>query len=86
MASLLFLLFLLFGQLLAPNRRVFDTGSTSPRSVGEVAVIRDTISHYSPVLIALLSNQFLAPASGKKERIAAGKILIAANPPMLPVD
>jgi hypothetical protein len=38
------------------------------------------------VLIALLSNQFLAPASGKKERIAAGKILIAANPPMLPVD
>ena len=33
-----------------------DTGSTTPRSVGEVALIWDTISHYSPVLIA--GNQF----------------------------
>src|SRR6516225_5638905 len=32
-----------------------DTGSTSPRSVGEVALIWDTISHYSPVLIAPLA-------------------------------
>src|SRR5262245_64052281 len=38
-----------------------DTGSTSPRSVGEVALIWDTISHYSPVLIAPLAN-FIAPA------------------------
>src|SRR6516225_3445633 len=37
-----------------PNRH--DTGSTSPRSVGEVALIWDTISHYSPVLIAPLAN------------------------------
>jgi hypothetical protein len=35
----------------------YDTGSTSPRSVGEVALIWDTISHYSPVLIAPLSIQ-----------------------------
>src|SRR5215472_15848969 len=32
-----------------------DTGSTSPRSVGEVALIWDTISHYSRVLIAPLA-------------------------------
>src|SRR6516164_4842036 len=32
-----------------------DTGSTSARSVGEVALIWDTISHYSPVLIAPLA-------------------------------
>src|SRR6516164_9874782 len=32
-----------------------DTGSTSPRSVGEVALIGDTISHYSRVLIAPLA-------------------------------
>src|SRR6266545_3493402 len=33
-----------------------DTGSTTARSVDEVALIRDTISHYAPVLIAPLSN------------------------------
>src|SRR5262249_23901345 len=32
-----------------------DTGSTSPRSVGEAALIGDTISHYSRVLIAPLA-------------------------------
>src|SRR5215467_8800113 len=32
-----------------------DTGSTSPRSVGEVALIGDTISHYSRVSIAPLA-------------------------------
>src|SRR6266478_6466484 len=37
----------------APNRH--DTGSTTARSVDEVALIRDTISHYAPVLIASLS-------------------------------
>src|ERR1700730_13242294 len=52
----------------APNRH--DTGSTSPRSVGEVALIRHTISHYSPVLIASCQINFLARASRKKERIA----------------
>src|SRR2546422_978194 len=35
---------------------VHDTGSTTARSVDEVALIRDTISHYAPVLIAPLSN------------------------------
>src|SRR5215471_4370614 len=39
-----------------------DTGSTSPRSVGEVTLIWDTISHYSPVLIAPLAINFIAPA------------------------
>ena len=40
-----------------PNRH--DTGSTSPRSVGEVALIWDTISHYLPVLIAPLATNFI---------------------------
>jgi hypothetical protein len=40
-----------------PNRH--DTGSTSPRSVGEVAPIWNTISHYSPVLIAPLAINFI---------------------------
>jgi hypothetical protein len=34
-----------------------DTGSTTARSVDEVALIRDNISHYAPVLIAPLSIQ-----------------------------
>jgi hypothetical protein len=33
-----------------------DTGSTTALSVDEVALIRDTISHYAPVLIAPLSK------------------------------
>jgi hypothetical protein len=37
--------------------------------VGEVALIRHTISHYSPVLIALLSNQF--PRAGVKKKKSA---------------
>src|SRR6516164_2286961 len=49
-----------------PNRH--DTGSTSPRSVGEVALIWDTISHYSPVLIAPLAN-FIAPARPEKNKL-----------------
>jgi hypothetical protein len=48
-----------------PNRH--DTGSTSPRSVGEVALIWDTISHYSPVLIAPLAINFIAPARPEKK-------------------
>ncbi len=36
-----------------PNRH--DTGSTTARSVDEVELIRDSISHYAPVLIAPLS-------------------------------
>src|SRR5437773_12554849 len=39
----------------APNRH--DIGSTTARSVDELALIRDTISHYAPVLIAPLSIQ-----------------------------
>jgi hypothetical protein len=34
----------------------------------EVAIIRDTISHYSPVLIATLSNQF--PRAGVQKKRA----------------
>src|SRR6516162_4999941 len=52
-------------QLRIPNWH--DTGSTGPRSVGEVALIWDTISHYSPVLIAPLAN-FIAPARRKKNK------------------
>jgi len=37
----------------APNGH--DTGSTTARSADEVALIRDTISYYAPVLIAPLS-------------------------------
>jgi hypothetical protein len=48
-----------------PNRH--DTGSTSPRSVGEVALISDTVSHYSPVLIAPLAINFIAPAHPEKK-------------------
>jgi hypothetical protein len=44
-----------------------DAGSTSPRSVGEVALIWDTISHYSPVLIAPLAINFIASARPEKK-------------------
>src|SRR4030081_1464094 len=37
-----------------PNRH--DTGSTMARSVDEVALIRDTVSHGAPVLIAQNSS------------------------------
>src|SRR6185312_4861471 len=37
----------------APNPH--DTGLTTARSVDEVVLIGDTISHYAPVLIATLS-------------------------------
>src|SRR6266513_6453541 len=57
----------------APNRR--DTGSTSPRSVGEVALIRHTISHYSPVLIAPLSNQL--PRAGVQKKKSAWRLVVA---------
>jgi hypothetical protein len=39
----------------APNRH--DTGSISVRSVDEVALVRGTISHYAPVLIAQNSSR-----------------------------
>src|SRR5262249_31705359 len=52
-----------------PNRH--DTGSTSPRSVGEVTLIWDTISHYSPVLIAPLAINFIAPAHPEARMLAA---------------
>src|ERR1700730_8069362 len=61
-----------------PNRA--DTGPTRPRSVGEVALIRDTISHCSPVLITSYQINFFAPASRKKERIAGeGRAALAFN-------
>src|SRR5215831_13836451 len=49
-----------------------DTGSTSPRSGSEVALIWDTISHYSPVLIAPLAIDFnsgLVGVSHAKEEL-----------------
>src|SRR6266516_3404492 len=51
----------------APNRH--DTGSTTARSVDEVALIRDTISHYAPVLIAPLSIQIRRAGVQKKSAI-----------------
>src|SRR5439155_5588166 len=48
----------------APNRH--DTRSTTARSVDEVALIRDTISHYAPVLIAPLSIQIRRAGVQKK--------------------
>jgi hypothetical protein len=56
-----------------------DTGSTSPQSVGEVALIWDTISHYSPVLIAPLAIFHRAGASRKKS--VSGYIL-GTEPPL----
>jgi hypothetical protein len=53
-----------------PNRH--DTGSTSPRSVSEIALIWDTISHYSPVLIAPLAINFIAPARPEKKSASSG--------------
>src|SRR5213594_4739810 len=48
----------------APNRH--DTGSTTARSVDELALIRDTIRHYAPVLIAPLSIQIRRAGVQKK--------------------
>src|SRR5213078_2521002 len=48
----------------APNRH--DIGSTTARSVDELALIRDTISHYAPVLIAPLSIQIRRAGVQKK--------------------
>src|SRR6266540_3653608 len=50
----------------APNRH--DTGSTTARSVDEVALIRDTISHYAPVLIAHLAGLDPLIFSGRRGR------------------
>jgi hypothetical protein len=41
-------------------------GSTTARSVDEVALIRDTISHYAPMLIAPLSIQIRGTGVQKK--------------------
>jgi hypothetical protein len=46
----------------APNRH--DTGSTTARSVDEVALIRDTVSHYAPVVDR---TKFVAPASRRAQ-------------------
>src|SRR5262245_21506961 len=43
-----------------------DTGSTTARSVDEVALIRDTISYYAPVLIAPLSIRIRRAGIQKK--------------------
>src|SRR6266446_10285976 len=49
----------------APNRH--DIGSTTARSVDEVALIRDTVSHYAPVLIAQNSSRPASVAGHLKE-------------------
>ena len=57
----------------APNWH--DSGSTTARSVDEVALIQDTLSYYAPVLIAPLSNSsrpacrdfFLGPRKGRED-------------------
>ena len=46
-----------------------DAGSTTARSVDEIALIRDTINHYGPVFIASLSIHFVAPASRKNSAV-----------------
>src|SRR5438093_4003956 len=43
-----------------------DTGSTTARSVDELALIRDTIRHYAPALIAPLSIQIRRAGVQKK--------------------
>ena len=48
----------------APNRH--DTGSTTARSVDEIALIRDTMNHYGPVFIASLSIQIRRTGVQKK--------------------
>ena len=48
-----------------------DTGSTTARSVDEIALIRDTISHCAPVLIAPLSIPIRHAGVQKKSAIAA---------------
>src|SRR6266436_713391 len=67
-----------------------DTGSTTARSVDELALIRDTIRHYAPVLIAPLSIQirragvqkkFVGPHLGLSDRgarLARAGVLVAA--------
>jgi hypothetical protein len=48
------------------DRQLSLTGSTTARSVDEVAPIRDTISQYTPVLIGTFVNpKFVAPAGRK---------------------
>src|SRR3954463_16056826 len=55
----------------APSRH--DTGSTTARSVDEIALIRDTINHYGPVFIASLSIQICRAGVQKKFGGRAGR-------------
>src|SRR5262249_16108182 len=57
-----------------------DTGSTSPRSVGEVALIWDTISHYSSVLIAPLAMISSRRHVQKKMKLALGRAMRVQRP------
>jgi hypothetical protein len=45
-----------------------DTGSTSPRSVGEVALIWDTIKSLFACVDRTFGNHFIAPARPEKNR------------------
>ena len=59
------------GSLRTQNRH--ETGSTTARSVDEIALIRDTINHYGPVFIASLSIQIRRAGVQKKFGGRAGR-------------
>ena len=61
-----------------PNRH--DTGSTTARSVDEIALIRDTINHYGPVFIASLSIQIRRAGVQKKFQARVRRV----RPPAVP--
>ena len=59
-------------QTLARQNR-HETGSTTARSVDEIALIRDTINHYGPVFIASLSIRIRRAGVQKKFGGRAGR-------------
>src|SRR3954447_7562966 len=58
-----------------PNRH--DTGSTTARSVDEIALILDTINHYGPVFIASLTIQIRR--AGVQKKFAGRAALVSAH-------
>ena len=66
------------GSLRTQNRH--ETGSTTARSVDEIALIRDTINHYGPVFIASLSIQIRRAGVQKKFGGRAGRQSFVREP------
>ena len=64
------------GSLRTQNRH--ETGSTTARSVDEIALIRDTINHYGPVFIASLSIQIRR--AGVQKNSAVGLVGAMGTP------